>query len=61
MLLEQKGLSRDKIDELVSKRIQARKDKNYEESDRLRDELTQMGIDIRDSAEGTLWEVRKGQ
>ncbi len=61
MLLEQKGLSRDKINELVSKRIQARKDKNYEESDRLRDELTQMGIDIRDSAEGTLWEVRKGQ
>ena len=61
MLLEEKNLNREKSDEMVEKRIIARKDKNFEESDRLRDELNALGIDIRDGAEGTTWEVRKGQ
>jgi cysteinyl-tRNA synthetase len=61
MLLEEKELSRDKVDSLVKQRMQARADKNFVESDRLRDELVAMGIELRDTAEGTVWEVRKGQ
>ncbi len=61
MLLEFKGLSRQQVDELVKQRIQARADKNFQESDKIRDQLNDMGIDIRDSAEGTSWEVKKGQ
>ncbi len=61
MLLQEKDLSRDTIDKMVEQRIAARKDKNFAESDRLRDELKDLGIEIRDTADGTLWEVRKGQ
>lgn len=61
LLLEEKNLKRADIDHLVQERIEARNNKNYAESDRLRDELNQMGIDIRDGVDGTTWEVRKGQ
>lgn len=61
MLLEQKGLNRSDVDQKVTQRIEARNSKNYEESDRLRDELNRLGIAIRDTADGTLWEVRKGE
>lgn len=44
-----------KIDELVKQRDQARADKNWAEADRIRDELTSMGITIEDSADGTKW------
>ena len=59
MLLEQKGLDKAEINKLVEARTQARENKDYQESDRLRDQLVEMGIDLRDSAEGTVWEVRK--
>lgn len=61
MLLEQKSLKRKDIDGLVQARITARVSKDYKESDRLRDELNNMGIEIRDTVDGTFWEVRKGQ
>ena len=61
MLLLERNLDRAKIDALVASRIAARKEKNFSESDRLRDELNALGIDIRDGVEGTTWEVRKSQ
>ena len=61
ILLEHKELKREDIDQLVNERNQARANKDYAESDRLRDKLNELGIDIRDGAEGTTWEVRKGQ
>lgn len=59
MLMEQKGLQREEVDKLVQARVAARKAKDYAESDRLRDQLNQIGIEIRDAIEGTFWEVRK--
>ena len=61
MLLDEKKISRTQVDVLVSARGLARREKNYKESDRLRDELTQWGIELQDTPEGTLWEVKKGQ
>lgn len=61
MLLREKNLDREKIDILVEQRVAARNAKNYKESDRLRDELNGLGIDIRDGANGSTWEVRKSQ
>ena len=61
MLLGEKGISRIQVDDLVSSRELARKEKNYGESDRIRDELTLLGIELRDTPKGTLWEVKKGQ
>ena len=43
------------INQLIEKRNQARKEKNWPEADRIRDELTAMGITIEDSASGTRW------
>ena len=50
---------------LVNKRIEARKAKNFAESDRIRDELVAMGIQIMDGKDTvtgeptTIWEVRR--
>lgn len=45
------------IDALVEARNAARAAKDYAEADRIRDELSERGIVIEDSAEGTTWRV----
>lgn len=40
---------------MVAKRDEARKNKNWAESDRLRDELQAKGIVIEDTPQGTRW------
>ncbi len=59
LLLEQKGLIRVEVEDLVQKRWTARGQKNYAESDRLRDQLVLMGIEIRDAVDKCSWEVKK--
>lgn len=44
------------IDELILKRNEAKKEKNFEESDRLRDEILAFGVSIMDTPAGTFWE-----
>jgi len=58
-LLETMSLQRSQIDELVERRRVARLEKNFKESDTLRDELARLGIAVHDSPEGTHWEVQK--
>ena len=43
------------IEALIEKRTQARKDKNWAEADRIRDELKAQGIVLEDTAEGVKW------
>ena len=43
------------IDQLIAERNQARADKNWAESDRIRDELQSRGIVLEDGAGGTTW------
>ncbi len=43
------------IDELVAQREAARERRDWAEADRLRDQLTEMGIELEDSADGTRW------
>jgi cysteinyl-tRNA synthetase len=47
------------IQELVDKRTEARRAKNFAESDRIRDELAAMGVVLKDSKEGTTWEIAR--
>ena len=54
--IDTSGLSDDEIQSLVAKREQARKDKDFTESDRIRDLLTTEGIVLEDTADGTLWQ-----
>jgi cysteinyl-tRNA synthetase len=48
-----------KVESLIAARNDARKSKNFKESDRIRDELAAMGVVIKDSKEGTSWEIAR--
>jgi cysteinyl-tRNA synthetase len=49
-----------KIGNFIAARLEARKNKNWAESDRIRDELAAMGIAIKDNKDGTTsWEVKR--
>lgn len=45
----------DEIETLIEKRTQARKDRNWAEADRIRDELKARGIVLEDTAQGVKW------
>ena len=48
------------VNALITARLDARKAKNWAESDRIRDELASMGIAIKDNKDGTTsWEVKR--
>ncbi|HKJ22858.1 MAG TPA: cysteine--tRNA ligase [Gammaproteobacteria bacterium] len=49
------AITDEQIDELIANREQARRDKNWAEADRIRDELKAQGIVLEDSAKGTTW------
>ena len=53
------GLELDeaKIDALIEARKVARAEKDFAASDRIRDELKDMGVAIKDGPEGTTWEL----
>jgi cysteinyl-tRNA synthetase len=53
------GLDAKQIDGLISDRTAARARKDFRESDRIRDELAAMGVVIKDSKEGTTWEIAR--
>ncbi len=56
-LIDSKNSSIDenKINELISKRAEAKANKDWATADAIRDELTAMGVLIKDSKEGTTW------
>ena len=47
-----------RIEELIGRRDRARLEKNWQEADRIRDELSREGIVLEDTAKGTLWKVK---
>lgn len=49
------ALSAEEIDDLLAQRQQARADKNWAESDRIRDLLQEQGIVVEDTAKGAIW------
>jgi len=53
------GVDVKQIDGLISDRAAARARKDFKESDRIRDELAAMGVVIKDSKEGTTWEIAR--
>ncbi|WP_291869351.1 cysteine--tRNA ligase [Bradyrhizobium sp.] len=53
------GVDAKQIDDLISNRAAARARKDFKESDRIRDELAAMGVVIKDSKEGTTWEIAR--
>jgi cysteinyl-tRNA synthetase len=47
------------MDMVIERRNAAKAAKNWAESDRIRDELKAIGIQIKDTKEGTEWELTK--
>ena len=45
------------VEVLVAQRFQAKTERNFEEADRLREELKAMGIDLFDRRDGTDWDI----
>jgi cysteinyl-tRNA synthetase len=53
------ALPKEEIESRIAARTAARRAKNFKESDRIRDELAAMGIVLKDSKEGTTWEIAR--
>jgi cysteinyl-tRNA synthetase len=49
------GLDVAKVEDLLVKRTTARGDKDWEAADRLRDELTELGVGVQDGPDGSVW------
>jgi cysteinyl-tRNA synthetase len=53
------GVDAKRVDSLIADRTAARARKDFKESDRIRDELAAMGVVIKDSKDGTTWEIAR--
>jgi cysteinyl-tRNA synthetase len=47
------------VSALIAARSAARQAKNFSESDRIRDELAKMGVVVKDTKDGTTWEIAR--
>ena len=52
------GKNYESMDEIINDRKQARTDKNWEVADKIRIALDNVGIILKDSKEGTIWETK---
>jgi cysteinyl-tRNA synthetase len=53
------AVSEEQINDYIAARNAARAAKNWKESDRIRDELAKMGVVLKDSKDGTTWEIAR--
>jgi cysteinyl-tRNA synthetase len=57
-ILAELKLEPEEIDKLILQRDAARKEKNWAGADKIRDQLAEMNIEIKDGAKGTSWQVK---
>ena len=55
---EEKNIDEAYIKEMIEKRNDAKKNKDYALADSIREELASMGITLKDTRDGTIYEVR---
>jgi cysteinyl-tRNA synthetase len=55
LTLKDEELLDEEIEELIQKRIEARKNRNFQLSDQIRDQLKEMNIILEDTPQGTRW------
>lgn len=53
------SVDEEKINELIEKRVQCKKNKDYSGADAIRNELLEMGIVLEDTREGTKWSKKQ--
>ena len=49
---------KNKIQELIKKRADAKQEKNFEKADEIRQELLDLGVEIKDTSDGTSWNLK---
>jgi cysteinyl-tRNA synthetase len=54
-----RAVDKAKVDILIAERLSARQAKNFKEADRIRDQLAAMGVVLKDSKDGTTWELAR--
>lgn len=59
VLLEKMQIQRSTIDLMVKERSLARSNKDFQKSDEIRKQLTEMGVSVSDLPDGSFWEVTK--
>jgi len=52
------GLSKDEINALIDERASARGAKDWKRSDEIRDQLLEKGIVLKDTSDGTTWDIK---
>ena len=55
--LKNNSISKDEINSLIEQRKEFKKEKNYEEADKIRDVLSSKGISIKDKGDITEWDI----
>ena len=49
---------REKVEDLITKRNQAKEDRNFDLADQIRNELNALDIEIKDTSDGTSWNLK---
>ena len=55
--LRRKNIDPIKVNKLVQKRQEARKAKDFALADKIREELSNMGIEVKDTPAGPIWDI----
>lgn len=58
-LINDTPLPSEETQHLLKERVKARQERNFKESDRLRNELEQQGYEVLDTANGQIWQYKK--
>ena len=57
VFLNEKGIEREWVDQMIRQRAEAKTAKNWAEADRIRDELKEVGMILKDTKDGTVWDI----
>jgi cysteinyl-tRNA synthetase len=52
------AISPEEIEEMITRRTEARKNKDFATADKIRNDLTEMGILLEDTPQGTVWRIK---
>jgi cysteinyl-tRNA synthetase len=56
--VKNENIDEEKINTLIAERLEAKKIKDFERADQIRQELIDMNVEIKDNQQGTDWSVK---
>ena len=57
--VKNENIDEEKINRLIAERLEAKKIKDFERADQIRQELLDMNVEIKDNQQGTEWSIKK--